>query len=207
MATSPAPAIDTGGDPDLQRQDAHPAGRARQRRRNGHRHPEAARRDRPHHARSGLRQHGRVPSAITFIDGEKGHPALPRLRHRGAGREEHVPRGRLAAALRRAADGRASWRASPSEVTQHTMLHENFRRFFEALPKDAHPMPVCAAAVAALATFYQGAETERRQPARDRRAPHREDADDRRLLVQALDRPAVHLSEQPARATPRTSCT
>ena len=35
------------------------------------------------------------------------------------------------------------------------MLHENFRRFFEALPKDAHPMPVCAAAVAALATFYQ----------------------------------------------------
>jgi len=29
------------------------------------------------------------------------------------------------------------------------------RRFFEALPNDAHPMPVCAAAVAALATFYQ----------------------------------------------------
>jgi citrate synthase len=35
------------------------------------------------------------------------------------------------------------------------MLHENFRRFFDALPMDAHPMPVCAAAVAALATFYQ----------------------------------------------------
>ena len=39
------------------------------------------------------------------------------------------------------------------------MLHENFRRFFEALPKDAHPMPVCAAAVGALATFYQEPET------------------------------------------------
>jgi citrate synthase len=41
------------------------------------------------------------------------------------------------------------------DITRHTLLHENFRRFFEALPKDAHPMPVCAAAVAALATFYQ----------------------------------------------------
>jgi citrate synthase len=39
------------------------------------------------------------------------------------------------------------------------MLHEDFRRFFESLPHDAHPMPVCAAAVGALATFYQGPET------------------------------------------------
>jgi citrate synthase len=45
-------------------------------------------------------------------------------------------------------------------VRQHTLLHESFRRFFEALPKDAHPMPVCAAAVAALATFYQDPETD-----------------------------------------------
>ena len=40
-------------------------------------------------------------------------------------------------------------------VTSHTMLHENFERFFDAMPKDAHPMAVCAAAVGALATFYQ----------------------------------------------------
>ncbi|MBI3538768.1 MAG: citrate synthase, partial [Candidatus Eisenbacteria bacterium] len=38
----------------------------------------------------------------------------------------------------------------------------SFRRFFEALPKDAHPMPVCAAAVAALATFYQEPETDKK---------------------------------------------
>ncbi len=47
-----------------------------------------------------------------------------------------------------------------SEVKRHTMLHENFHRFFESLPKDAHPMPVCAAAVGALATFYQDPENE-----------------------------------------------
>ena len=34
------------------------------------------------------------------------------------------------------------------------MLHEDFKRFFGALPKDAHPMAACAAAVGALATFY-----------------------------------------------------
>jgi citrate synthase len=39
------------------------------------------------------------------------------------------------------------------------MLHEDFGRFFDGLPKTAHPMPVCAAAVGALATFYQQAET------------------------------------------------
>jgi citrate synthase len=45
-------------------------------------------------------------------------------------------------------------------VTQHTLLHQDFGRFFDALPKDAHPMPVCAAAVGALATFYQRPESD-----------------------------------------------
>jgi citrate synthase len=40
------------------------------------------------------------------------------------------------------------------------MVHQDFGRFFDGLPKDAHPMPVCAAAVGALATFYQQPETE-----------------------------------------------
>ena len=47
-----------------------------------------------------------------------------------------------------------------NEITRHTMLHQDFERFFGALPKDAHPMPVCAAAVGALATFYQQPESE-----------------------------------------------
>ncbi len=34
------------------------------------------------------------------------------------------------------------------------MLHEDFKRFFGALPKDAHPMAACSAAVGALSTFY-----------------------------------------------------
>jgi citrate synthase len=40
-------------------------------------------------------------------------------------------------------------------VRRHTLLHEEFRRFFDGFPKDAHPMGTLAAAVSALSTFYQ----------------------------------------------------
>ena len=43
-------------------------------------------------------------SKITFIDGDKGDPALSRLSDRSARRERHLPRDLLPAALRRAAD-------------------------------------------------------------------------------------------------------
>jgi citrate synthase len=39
-------------------------------------------------------------------------------------------------------------------IRYHSMLHEDFKRFYGALPKDAHPMAACSAAVGALATFY-----------------------------------------------------
>jgi citrate synthase len=34
------------------------------------------------------------------------------------------------------------------------MLHEDMKRLYSALPKDAHPMAACSAVVGALATFY-----------------------------------------------------
>jgi citrate synthase len=40
-----------------------------------------------------------------------------------------------------------------NEVTYHTLLREDFRRFVDALPKDTHPMPVLSATIGALATF------------------------------------------------------
>jgi citrate synthase len=42
-----------------------------------------------------------------------------------------------------------------SEVTHHTMVHEDLKRFFSGLPKSGHPMAICAAAVGALSTFYE----------------------------------------------------
>ena len=105
---------------------------------------------------------GSCRSAITFIDGEKGI-----LRYRGYDIAELAEKSTFLEVSWLLLHGDLPTRAQLSgftrDVTRHTLLHENFRRFFEALPKDAHPMPVCAAAVAALATFYQ-------EPVQDERA-------------------------------------
>ncbi len=102
---------------------------------------------------------GACKSTITFIDGEQGI-----LRYRGydiAALAEHSTFLEVAWLLLHGdLPSRADLSRFIEEISRHTLLHENFRRFFEALPKDAHPMPVCAAAVGALATFYQQPETE-----------------------------------------------
>ena len=43
-------------------------------------------------------------------------------------------------------------------IGRHTLLHEEFRRFFDGFPKDAHPMGILASARAALSTFYQDSD-------------------------------------------------
>ena len=102
---------------------------------------------------------GSCKSAITFIDGEKGI-----LRYRGYPIEELAARSTFLEVAWLLIYGELPTRAELEgfihEVTQHTMLHQDFGRFFDALPKDAHPMPVCAAAVGALATYYQKPESE-----------------------------------------------
>jgi citrate synthase len=93
-------------------------------------------------------------SAVTFLDGEAGV-----LRYRGYPIEQLAERSSFlevawllihgdlptAAELERWVD----------DVRRHTLLHEEFKRFFDGFPKDAHPMAILASAVAALSTFYQ----------------------------------------------------
>ena len=102
---------------------------------------------------------GSCKSAITFIDGEAGV-----LRYRGYPIEELAHKSTFLEVAWLLIHGELpsdkELRNFTTEVTHHTLLNENFRRFFAALPSDAHPMPVCAAAVGALATFYQQPETE-----------------------------------------------
>ncbi|PZS36684.1 MAG: citrate (Si)-synthase, partial [Pseudonocardiales bacterium] len=45
--------------------------------------------------------------------------------------------------------------AFSDEIRQHTLLHEELRKFFDGFPRDAHPMAVLSSAVSALSTFYQ----------------------------------------------------
>jgi citrate synthase len=102
---------------------------------------------------------GACRSAITFIDGDKGI-----LRYRGYPIDQLAEKSSFLEVAwlliygdLPSADQLEKFKGS---VTRHTLLHENFRRFFEAFPKDAHPMPVCASAISALTTFYQQAETD-----------------------------------------------
>jgi citrate synthase len=102
---------------------------------------------------------GSCKSAITFIDGEKGI-----LRYRGYPIEDLAAKSTFLEVAWLLLYGELPTKAQldgfRQEVTQHTLLHQDFGRFFDALPKDAHPMPVCAAAVGALATFYQRPESD-----------------------------------------------
>ncbi|MBI5433821.1 MAG: citrate synthase [Planctomycetes bacterium] len=104
----------------------------------------------------GYANSGSCRSAITFIDGDKGI-----LRYRGYPIEELAMKSSFLEVAWLLMYGELPTKDQLAtfthEITRHTLLHEDFRRFFEAMPKAAHPMPVCASAVAALTTFYQDA--------------------------------------------------
>jgi citrate synthase len=98
---------------------------------------------------------GSTKSAITYIDGDKGI-----LRYRG------YP---IEAVAKNSTYLEVAWlliygnlpSASELEdfderIRRHTLLHEDLRRFFDALPHNAHPMSVLSSAVSALSTYYEG---------------------------------------------------
>jgi len=107
----------------------------------------------------GFANTGSCKSAITFIDGEKGI-----LRYRGYPIEQLAQKSTFLEVAWLLIHGELPTRSElevfTREVTYHTLLNESFRRFFSAIPTDAHPMPVTAAAVGALATFYQQPEND-----------------------------------------------
>jgi citrate synthase len=93
-------------------------------------------------------------SAITFIDGEQGI-----LRYRGYPIEQLASGksflevaylliyGNLPSA--------AEFASFDDRIRRHTLIHEDLKNLFHAMPTNAHPMPVLAAGVSALSTFYQ----------------------------------------------------
>jgi citrate synthase len=96
-------------------------------------------------------------SAITFIDGDRGI-----LRYRGYPIEqlaEHSTYLEVAYLLLHGelptAAALDAWRW---EVTRHTWIHENLKKFLDGFHHDAHPMAMLVSAVAALSTFYPEAK-------------------------------------------------
>src|SRR5690242_10377400 len=104
-------------------------------------------------------------SAITCIDGEKGI-----LRYRGYPIEELAEGASFLDVayllLRGELPTKEESTAWADQITQHTFVHENVKKFIDGFHHDAHPMGILVSTIAALSTFYPGAkevsDTERR---------------------------------------------
>ena len=93
-------------------------------------------------------------SSITYIDGDAGI-----LRYRGYPIEQLAEHSSFIEVSYLLIYGKLPTAAElaefESQISRHTMVHEDLRRFFGGFPRDAHPMPVLSSAVSALSTFYQ----------------------------------------------------
>jgi citrate synthase len=93
-------------------------------------------------------------SEITYIDGDAGI-----LRYRGYPIEQLAEKASFLEVSYLLIHGELPNQAQltdfTQQITRHTLLDEDLKRFFDGFPRDAHPMPVLSSAVSALSTFYQ----------------------------------------------------
>jgi len=95
-------------------------------------------------------------SAITYIDGDAGI-----LRYRGYSIDQLAERSSFLEVSYLLIYGELptadQLEKFTTDISRHTLLHEDLKGFFDGFPRDAHPMPVLSSAVSALSTFYQDA--------------------------------------------------
>ncbi|MCH2200820.1 MAG: citrate synthase [Fuerstiella sp.] len=110
---------------------------------------------------SGFTSTGACTSSITYIDGANGI-----LRYRGYPIEQLAEESDFAEVAYLLlygelpnAEQSAAFRA---DLTYHSMIHEDMKKFFEGFPPNAHPMAILSAMVASLSTYYPGTEKESR---------------------------------------------
>src|SRR5712691_3668396 len=96
-------------------------------------------------------------SAITYIDGDKGI-----LRYRGYPIEELAEGSTFLEVAYLLLNGNLPDKAEldswTEQVTHHTLIHENIKKFIDGFHHDAHPMGTLVSTVAALSTFYPDAK-------------------------------------------------
>ena len=92
-------------------------------------------------------------SAITYIDGDEGI-----LRYRGYPIDELAEKSNFVETAFLLIYGNlpsaSEYEEFETMIRRHTMVHEDFKTFFDGFPRDAHPMAVLAASVSAMSTFY-----------------------------------------------------
>jgi len=97
-------------------------------------------------------------SKITFVDGEKGI-----LRYRGYPIEELAEKSTYLETAYLILYGELPTAAELKQwahnITFHTIIHENIKKFIDGFHYDAHPMGMLVSTVAALSTFYPDAKS------------------------------------------------
>jgi citrate synthase len=92
-------------------------------------------------------------SEITYIDGDEGV-----LLYRGYPIEQIAEHGDFLETCYLLLYGQLPTPVQKKDfdlrITRHTMVHEQFARFFHGLRRDSHPMAVLVASVGALSAFY-----------------------------------------------------
>ncbi|MBM4161791.1 MAG: citrate synthase [Ignavibacteria bacterium] len=92
-------------------------------------------------------------SKITFIDGDKGI-----LRYRGYPIEQVAEKCTYLEVAYLVLHGELPTKTQLDEwvhnITYHTMIHENIKKFMDGFNHDAHPMGMLVSTLAALSTYY-----------------------------------------------------
>ncbi len=92
-------------------------------------------------------------SRITYIDGDRGI-----LRYRGYPIEQLAERSSYLEVAYLLLGGELpteeQFRAWEYDITHHTFVHENIKKYMDTFHHDAHPMGIFVSTVAALSTFY-----------------------------------------------------
>ena len=101
----------------------------------------------------GFKNTGSTTSAITFLDGEKGI-----LRYRGYSIEELAEKSNFLEVAYLLIYGelpdKATYDKFVSDITMHTLVHEDVKKILEGFPSTAHPMGVLSSLVCAQTAFY-----------------------------------------------------
>ncbi|RYM34837.1 citrate synthase [Brumimicrobium glaciale] len=111
----------------------------------------------------GFKNTGSTTSAITYLDGENGI-----LRYRGYPIEQLAEKATFLEVAFLLIYGELPTETQLTDfkksITNHTLVHEDMKQFFEAYPSKAHPMGVLASMVVSLSTFYPESQDPNRSP-------------------------------------------
>ena len=102
---------------------------------------------------SGFKNTGAIKSAITFLDGEQGI-----LKYRGYPIEQLAEKSTFIEVAFLLIYGELptlkQLDAFSYEMSRHTLIHEDMKKFFDGYPSKAHPMGQLVSLVCSLSSFY-----------------------------------------------------